>query len=109
MAAAERTWSDASPIGARVVERDEVRSRECLVRLQVTPAQRLVGWPYNCGGIVVDHGWLRILGGGHEGLHSLSVNHLPESKSILHAERLLLVDDLVLGGTHSQSMEATWC
>src|SRR6187402_1916729 len=52
---------DASPVGARVVARDEARSRECLVRLQVTARSALGGLAYNCGGIVIDHGWLRFL------------------------------------------------
>jgi hypothetical protein len=90
---------DASPVGARVVARDEARSRECLVRLQVTTRSALGGLAYNCGGIVIDHGWLRILGGGHEGLRSLSeANHMPVPTAASTSPGFLVVAEDVLGG-----------
>ncbi len=90
---------DASPVDARALQRDESRSRECVTRLQVTTRSALGGLAYNCGGIVVDHGWLRILGGGREHLHSLSeANDLPSPAPASTPPGHLVVAEDVLGG-----------
>lgn len=90
---------DASPVGARALPKDESASRECVTRLQVTTRSAVGGLAYNCGGLVVDHGWLRILGGGHDQLHSLcEANDLPDpSPSSTPPGRLVVAED-VLGG-----------
>ncbi|MEU1205335.1 DUF2625 family protein [Nocardia sp. NPDC005825] len=47
---------------------EPARAREALFRLQVTARSVLGALVLNTGGLLIDHGWLRILGGGHAGL-----------------------------------------
>jgi hypothetical protein len=94
-----RDLVDRSPIGARVLARDAERSQESLLRLQVSTRSALGALAYNCGGIVVDHGWLRVLGGGHASLRSLSeANALPEPLTASTPPGHLVVAEDVLGG-----------
>lgn len=51
---------------------DPVYAREVLFRLQVTAYSTLGALALHTGGVVVDRGWLRILGGGHAGLPDLA-------------------------------------
>lgn len=75
-AAAEPAW----PALRRSIARATVPVRilpapaglEVLYRLQVTPASVLGALALECGGLVLEHGWLRILGGGGEGLPDLA-------------------------------------
>ncbi len=90
---------DRSPVGARALPRDEERCSVSVLCLQVSTRSALGGITYNCGGIVVDHGWLRILGGGHEALHSLSqANGLPDPATASARAGYLVVAEDVLGG-----------
>lgn len=41
------------------------RGRDCLYRLQVTARSRLGALALHTGGVLVEHGWLRVLGGGN--------------------------------------------
>lgn len=43
-----------------------------IFKLQVTARSYLGALGLNCGGIVTNHGWLKILGGGHTSLPSIS-------------------------------------
>jgi hypothetical protein len=71
--------------------------RETLYRLQVTTRSRLGALALHAGGLLVDDGWLRVLGGGDErGLPSLAqANGLPGDEQPPAA---LLVGHDVLGG-----------
>ena len=48
------------------------RGMTVLHRLQVSAASGLGALALNCGGLVVDHGWLRVLGGGTTDLPDLA-------------------------------------
>lgn len=54
-----------SPFAVEVLPADPERAAACLQRLQVTTNSWLGSLVYLAGGIVVDDGWLRILGSGH--------------------------------------------
>lgn len=71
--------------------------RESLHRLQVTTRSRMGALALNTGGLLVDDGWLRVLGGGDErGLPSLAeANGLPGDEKPPAA---MLVGYDVLGG-----------
>jgi hypothetical protein len=47
----------------QVLPGDEVDGRRCLAQLQLTERSALGGIALNSGGLLVDHGWIRILGG----------------------------------------------
>lgn len=65
-------WIEDSPLEVRVLRTEKARREACLYELQVTTRSVLGAFAYEFGGLVVDHGWLRLLGGGHEALPSLS-------------------------------------
>jgi hypothetical protein len=70
-----------------------------LHRLQVTARSALGALALNCGGVVVDNGWLRILGGGSDGLADLATaNNLASPSAISTAPPNLNVAYDVLGG-----------
>ena len=64
-------WLEAGHVDAQVLEVEPARRDQCLVGLQVTLRSVLGAVAYETGGILVDHGWLRLLGGGHGVLPSL--------------------------------------
>lgn len=79
----------------RFIPLPRARGMQVLEALQVTARSPLGALALNAGGLVVDHGWFRIFGGGGEGLPDLaSVNALPASGP---PSSLLVAQD-VLGG-----------
>jgi Protein of unknown function DUF2625 len=64
-------WLDAGKVETQVLDVEPDRRDQCLVGLQVTLRSVLGALAYDTGGVVVDHGWLRLLGGGHGALPSL--------------------------------------
>lgn len=57
---------------ARALPIDRYSGELSLHALQVTAASSLGALALNCGGILIDHGWLRLLGGGCDGLPSIA-------------------------------------
>lgn len=71
-----------------------------LFRLQVTAASTLGAMAVSCAAILVDHGWLRLLGSGHDGLPGLpDANGLGEPGPGSAPPGHLVVGYDVLGGT----------
>ncbi|MEO3747968.1 DUF2625 family protein [Plantactinospora sp. B5E13] len=70
----ESTWTEilamvaAAPYPVKVLAADPERSVACLGALGITTRSWLGAVVANRGGLLVDHGWLRVLGGGHDGL-----------------------------------------
>ena len=77
---------------ARLLPRDPARADADLLGLQITVRSPLGALVHGSGGLLVDHGWLRILGSGSE--------QLPRSVRSWNADGsgLLLVADDVVGG-----------
>lgn len=95
-------WAAAR--GARVLEGDQAGRANTLHALQV-PTQSVLGaLAYHCGGIVADHGWLRILGGGQSAAAAPGLPSLAEMNGLGHPELepvapgLMVVAYDVLGG-----------
>jgi hypothetical protein len=59
-------------VDVKVLSVDDATSKNVLYRLQVTAASTLGALASSCGALVLDHGWLRILGAGTEGLEDLA-------------------------------------
>ena len=90
----------AGGVEVRVLGADPGRSRRVLYRLQVTAGTTLGALAANTGGLLADHGWLRVLGGGGEGLPDLAVaNELPDPAADLPGPARLVVAYDVLGGS----------
>ncbi|MBM7787843.1 DUF2625 family protein [Tenggerimyces flavus] len=86
-----RTAAQASPYPVELLAADPDRASSCLARLGITTNSWLGAIVAHTGGVLVDHGWLRVLGSG--------VNGLPEVGSIIDRTLgLLIVGHDVLGG-----------
>lgn len=59
-------WLKEAKNGYEILPRDEDRAQSELLGLQVTTRSPMGALVYGCGGIVVDGGWLRVLGSGCE-------------------------------------------
>jgi hypothetical protein len=59
---------DAAPYPVRVLPADPQRCAACAAEFEVTTRSWLGALVANAGGLLVDHGWVRVLGAGHEGL-----------------------------------------
>ncbi|WP_202868037.1 DUF2625 family protein [Kribbella sindirgiensis] len=84
---------------ATVLPVDPAAGRDVLFRLQVTARSMLGALAVNCGGLVIDEGWLRILGGGGSGLPDLATaNDLVDPEQAAAPPPYLIVAYDVLGG-----------
>lgn len=89
----------AAEHGATILPVDPEHGRRALWRLQVTARSWLGAVALNCGGILADHGWFRILGGGSEHLPDLSaMNGLPDPDQGQPQIPFLVVGYDALGG-----------
>ncbi|HEY1811148.1 MAG TPA: DUF2625 family protein [Kofleriaceae bacterium] len=79
-----------------VLPRDPDAARFCLEHLQVTTRATLGALAHETGGLLVDHGWLRILGSGHPQL-SRSLGRWNDELEIPLAHFVIVADD-VIGG-----------
>ena len=85
---------------ARVVPVDPAAGQAVLFCLQVTAGSTLGALALNCGGLLLDHGWLRILGGGTSDLPDLAAaNGVGQPSSGREPPGSLTVAYDVLGGT----------
>lgn len=83
----------------QVLPVDPILGRRALYSLQVSVASMLGAVALECGGVIVDHGWLRILGGGMGELPDLAtVNGLSQRNFSRKLPSVLLVAVDVLGG-----------
>ena len=105
VADAESAWpgiaaaADRAGPSVSVLEVNATSAWMCLHRLQVTTRSALGALAFHSGGITVDGGWLRILGGGHPPLPDLAnVNRLGEPDPTSSSPPLLEVARDVLGG-----------
>ena len=76
---------------------DENAGRECLHRLQVSARSTMGALALHTGGLLIDHGWLRILGGGADRLTDLATANSDELSSAAEGGVLNIGHD-VLGG-----------
>ena len=87
-----RQWAREASVSCQILSPGNCRA-EVLLDLQVTTHSTLGALAYDTGGILIDDGWLRLLGSGHPQLpRSLSGWNKPR------ADGFLLVGDDVVGG-----------
>lgn len=86
-------------VDVRVLPADDTARRNILYRLQVTAASTLGAIASNCGTLVLDHGWIRILGAGAVGIDDLAtVNALGDPDHRAAPPGHLVIGYDVLGG-----------
>ncbi|HWS31320.1 MAG TPA: DUF2625 family protein [Actinoplanes sp.] len=75
---------EVAPYPVVVLPVDGERGASCLAVLGITERSWLGAVIANSGGLVVDHGWLRVLGGGHDLLPDV-VGAMPEEGGLVVA------------------------
>jgi hypothetical protein len=86
-------YVDAAPYPVELLPADPEQARSCLHKVQVTTRSWLGAVVLNTGGILIDHGWLRVLGSGNT---ERSLADIATANPAEPAETLVAVD--VLGG-----------
>ncbi|MGW4244792.1 DUF2625 family protein [Nocardia sp. NPDC004722] len=85
------------PIAVLPVE--QARAHDALFRLQVSARSVLGALVLHTGGLLIDHGWLRILGGGHGGLPDVAtMSAAPHPTTDTDPPGALIIAIDVLGG-----------
>jgi hypothetical protein len=80
---------EAAPYPVDVLPVDADHARRCLATLEVTTRSWLGAVVANSGGLLIDHGWLRVLGSGHGGLPDVLAGADPVSGWLLVAHDIL--------------------
>ncbi len=95
-----RNWISAAKNSVEVLPCDSAKAREALYKTQVTTRSPMGAIVYATGGILIDGGWIRILGSGHKKLNrSLPEWNLTKTISqIGENPPFLLIADDVVGG-----------
>jgi len=89
-----RRWIRGAACPVEVLPASEVQKSRELFQLQVTTRSVLGAIVFETGGLILDHGWLRILGSGHSRLP----RSVPGWNAKMESQGFCLVADDVLGG-----------
>ncbi|WP_211302093.1 DUF2625 domain-containing protein [Chitinophaga niastensis] len=93
-------WIKAATNHIEVLPKDSARADHALYLTQVTTRSPMGAIIHETGGLLVDHGWIRVLGSGHEKLNR-SLPAWNKGKSYTNEGEqpgFLLIADDVLGG-----------
>ncbi|GEN08567.1 Protein of unknown function DUF2625 [Myxococcus fulvus] len=95
-----REWLGSASNPVEVLPRDEAATGEVLHQLQVTTRSPLGAVAYETGGLLVDGGWLRILGGAGPRMRGnlATWNALGPHPAVASTRGVLLVAHDVVGG-----------
>jgi uncharacterized protein DUF2625 len=93
-------WIIAAPHPVEVLPAERDGAEHTLLALQVTTRSPLGAIALEAGGILVDHGWLRILSSGHDRMHDtlLSWNGLTADPPSARLEGAFIVAHDAVGG-----------
>lgn len=89
---------EAAPHPVEVLPRTLENAERTLLGIQLTTRSTLGAVAFYTGGILIDRGWLRLLGSGHERLGRDVMRWNRDTESAPRLDRALLVADDVLGG-----------
>lgn len=93
-------WIKQGSNHIEILPKDNARAETALYQTQVTTRSPMGAIIYETGGLLVDHGWIRVLGSGHEKLNR-SLPEWNEGKSFTQTGEqpsFLLIADDVVGG-----------
>jgi hypothetical protein len=98
----------ASPVPVEVLPADRPRCEASLYQLQVSARSTLGAVALNTGGLLVDHGWLRVYGGcgmpgGMPGITEVNEFHDEQAPDGVPAHGLVIAHD-VLGGVFALNL-----
>lgn len=95
-----KQWIDRAKNKVKILPADEKRAKNALYNIQVTTRSPMGSIIYMTGGLLVDNGWIRILGSGDEVLNR-AISDWNKGKSIEKFGDMpsyLLIADDVIGG-----------
>ncbi len=93
-------WISLAKNNVAILPRDQQTAEETLVRTQVTTRSLMGAVIYETGGILIDHGWIRLLGSGSEKMKR-SISSWNKGKTFANYGDIppyLFIADDVLGG-----------
>jgi hypothetical protein len=95
-----QSWLRTGKNTVEVLERDPLAAEHALEQLQVTTRSPLGAVAYHTAGILIDHGWVRVLGSGRDRISGslISWNALGGHPPVADTRGMLLVAHDVLGG-----------
>ena len=93
-------WIDSAKNKVEILSSDPLKAKDALYKTQVTTRSPMGAIIYSTGGLLIDHGWIRILGSGHEKLNRTlpDWNKGKSFKEFGDIPRFLLVADDAIGG-----------
>jgi len=105
-----KEWFKNAKNHYEILPRDDKRAEKELIKAQVTTRSPMGAVIYETGGILIDHGWIRVLGSGHPKLNR-GLIEWNKGKSFKDDElpQYLLVADDVIGGYFAINAGAFGC
>jgi len=95
-----KEWIDSAKNKVEILPCDSIKAKDALYKTQVTTRSPMGAIIYSTGGLLVDNGWIRILGSGHAKLNRTLPNWNKGKSFKEFGDRppFLLVADDVVGG-----------
>lgn len=93
-------WIDSAKNKVEVLSCDTAKAKDALYKTQVTTRSPMGAIIYTTGGLLIDDGWIRILGAGHQRLNRTlpDWNKGKSLKEFGEAPAFLLIADDAIGG-----------
>jgi hypothetical protein len=95
-----KQWIDSAKNKVAILTVDSVQAKDALYKTQVTTRSPMGAIVYNTGGLLIDDGWIRILGSGNTKLKRTlpQWNQGKTFKKLGEAPSSLLIADDIMGG-----------
>jgi len=95
-----KQWIDKAKNKVEVLPCDPAKAKDALYKVQVTTRSPMGAIVYSTGGLLIDNGWIRILGSGHAKLNRTlpDWNKGKTFQEFGQAPPLLLIADDAIGG-----------
>jgi len=93
-------WIADAAVSVEILPKDPEKSAKALLETQVTTRSPMGAIVYESGGLLIDHGWVRVLGSGHAKLPRSLPEWNAHARKELNEEDpgYLFIGDDVLGG-----------
>ena len=96
-----KEWIKNASNKVEILKFDSISAKKCLKNIQVTNNSPMGGIIYNSGGLLIDNGWIRILGSGNNDKLNRSMDDWNINKSVIeygYGMPFVLIADDVIGG-----------
>ena len=95
-----KRWIDSAKNKVEILSCDTTKAKEALLKTQVTTRSPMGAIIYSSGGLLIDYGWIRIIGSGHKKLNRTvpDWNKGKSFKEFGEQPKFLLIADDAIGG-----------